>query len=135
VLGLAFILLLERGPGREHIAIQSYMLALVAALGALYALALAVEPLRHFFELTPLAGGQLFLALLSAAGGLVLASAIWRLPQIEALEHEVQEESPPEEERTSAGRMPAPTTSREAERTARAAHPQQPPPPRPAEEP
>ena len=30
VLGLAFILLLERGPGREHIAIQSYMLAMVA---------------------------------------------------------------------------------------------------------
>ena len=38
VLGLCFILLLERGPGREDIAIQSYMLALVAALGALYAL-------------------------------------------------------------------------------------------------
>ena len=53
VLGLGFILLLERGPGREHIAIQSYMLALVAALGALYALALAVEPLRDFFELDP----------------------------------------------------------------------------------
>jgi hypothetical protein len=25
------VLLLERGPGREHIAIQSYMLAMVAA--------------------------------------------------------------------------------------------------------
>jgi len=116
VLGLCFILLLERGPGREHIAIQSYMLALVAALGALYALALAVEPLRHFFELTPLAGGQLFLALLSAAGGLVLASAIWRLPAIERLEHEVEEESPPEEQLTPAGRMPAPTTARELDR-------------------
>ncbi|MBS1880999.1 MAG: HAD-IC family P-type ATPase, partial [Actinobacteria bacterium] len=34
VLGLAFVLLLERGPGREHIAIQSYMLAMVAGLGA-----------------------------------------------------------------------------------------------------
>jgi cation-transporting ATPase E len=114
VLGLCFILLLERGPGREHIAIQSYMLALVAALGALYALALAVEPLRHFFELTPLGGGQLFLALLSAAGGLVLASAIWRLPAIEQLEHEVQEESPPDEEETIAGRMPGSTTARAA---------------------
>jgi cation-transporting ATPase E len=113
VLGLCFILLLERGPGREHIAIQSYMLALVAALGALYALALAVEPLRDFFELTPLGGGQLFLALLSAAAGLVLASALWRLPAIERLEHEVQEESPPEEEETPAGRMPAPTTAHE----------------------
>jgi P-type E1-E2 ATPase len=89
ILGLSFILLLERGPGREHIAIQSYMLALVAALGALYALALAVEPLRHFFELTQLGGGQLFLALLSSAGGLVLASAIWRLPYIERLDDPV----------------------------------------------
>ncbi|MDP9188852.1 MAG: HAD-IC family P-type ATPase, partial [Actinomycetota bacterium] len=86
VLGLCFILLLERGPGREHIAIQSYMLALVAALGALYALALAVEPLRDFFELSQLGGGQLFLALLSSAGGLVLASAVWRLPYIERLD-------------------------------------------------
>jgi hypothetical protein len=101
------------------------MLALVAALGALYALALAVEPLRHFFEITPLAGGQLFLSLLSAAGGLVLASAIWRLPQIESLEHEVQEHSPPDEEQTPAGRMPAPTTAREA---ARAPQPAPPPP-------
>ena len=72
--------------GREHIAIQSYMLALVASLGALYALALAVEPLRDFLELAPLGGGQLFLAMLSAAGGLVLASALWRLPAIERLE-------------------------------------------------
>jgi magnesium-transporting ATPase (P-type) len=116
VLGLCFILLLERGPGREHIAIQSYMLALVAALGALYALALAVEPLRDFFELTSPGGGQLFLALLSAAGGLVLASAIWRLPAIEQLEHEVQEESPLDEEETMAGSMPAPTTARAAGR-------------------
>ena len=103
ILGLSFILLLERGPGREHIAIQSYMLALVAALGALYALALAVEPLRNFFELTQLAGGQLFLALLSAAGGLVLASAIWRLPYIERLDDPAQ--APRKRER----RRPVPT--------------------------
>ena len=90
VLGLGFILLLERGPGREHIAIQSYMLALVFALGSLYALALAVEPLREFFELTPLGGGQLFLALLSAGGGLLLASAVWRLPAVERLEEAPQ---------------------------------------------
>ena len=50
------------------------------------ALVLAVEPLREFFELTPLGGGQLFLALLSAGGGLVLASLVWRLPAIERLE-------------------------------------------------
>jgi magnesium-transporting ATPase (P-type) len=86
ILGLSFILLLERGPGREHIAIQSYMLALVSGLGAIYALTLAVQPLRDFFELTPLGGGQLFLAMLSAAGGLVLASAVWRLPAVERLE-------------------------------------------------
>ena len=86
VLGLCFILLLERGPGREHIAIQSYMLALVAALGALYALILAVQPVRDFFDLTRMGGGQLFLALLSAAAGLVLASVVWRIPVIEQLE-------------------------------------------------
>jgi len=111
ILGLSFILLLERGPGREHIAIQSYMLALVAALGALYALALAVEPLRDFFELTQLGGGQLFLALLSAAGGLVLASAVWRLPAIERLEEEVQERSPGRQR----GEMPGPTNVPTAE--------------------
>ena len=86
VLGLCLILLLERGPGREHIAIQSYMLALVAALGALYALILAVQPVRDFFDLTRMGGGQLFLALLSAAAGLVLASVVWRIPAIEQLE-------------------------------------------------
>jgi cation transport ATPase-like protein len=94
VLGLCFILLLERGPGREDIAIQSYMLALVAALGALYALALAVPAARSFFDLTPMGGGQLFLALLSSAAGLVLASVVWRIPAIEQLE----ERPPPPDE-------------------------------------
>ncbi len=52
VLGLAFVLLLERGPGREHIAIQSYMLALVVGLAALYAGILAIAaPMREFFEM------------------------------------------------------------------------------------
>ena len=50
-LGLAFVLLLERGPGRERIAIQSYMLSMVVGLGALYALILASAPVRDFFEL------------------------------------------------------------------------------------
>ncbi len=86
VLGLSFVLLLERGPGREHIAIQSYMLAMVAGLGALYAGILAIGPLRSFFEMELLNSGQWFLALLSAAVGLTIASALWRLPQIEALE-------------------------------------------------
>jgi magnesium-transporting ATPase (P-type) len=105
VLGLCFILLLERGPGREHIAIQSYMLALVAALGALYALALAVPVVRSFFDLTPMGGGQLFLALLSAAGGLVLASVVWRIPAIEQLE-----ERPPPPDEAPTGPVTAPMT-------------------------
>ncbi len=86
VLGLAFVLLLERGPGREHIAIQSYMLAMVAGLGALYALVLAAAPVREFFELEILDATQWFLAMLAAAIGLTIASVIWRLPQIERLE-------------------------------------------------
>jgi cation-transporting P-type ATPase E len=86
VLGLAFVLLLERGPGREHIAIQSYMLALVAGLGALYALILAAAPVRNFFQMELLDATQWFLSLLAAAIGLTIASALWRLPAIERLE-------------------------------------------------
>ncbi len=86
VLGLAFILLLERGPGREHIAIQGYMLAMVTLLGALYALVLAAAPVRDFFELELLSAGQWFLCLASVAAGLVSASALWRLPFIQNLE-------------------------------------------------
>jgi cation-transporting P-type ATPase E len=93
VLGLAFVLLLERGPGREHIAIQSYMLAMVAGLGALFALILAAAPVRDFFEMTLLTASEWFLALLCSAVGLTIASLLWRLPQIEALEAI----SPPEE--------------------------------------
>ncbi|HMJ73703.1 MAG TPA: HAD-IC family P-type ATPase [Solirubrobacterales bacterium] len=86
VLGLAFVLLLERGPGREHIAIQSYMLAMVAGLGALFALILAAAPVRDFFEMTLLTASQWFLAMLCSAIGLTIASLLWRLPQIERLE-------------------------------------------------
>ncbi len=86
VLGLCFILLLERGPGREHITIQSYMLAMVAGLGALYALILAAGPLRSFFDLELLSAGQWFLCLLNVAAGLVVAALAWRLPYIQALE-------------------------------------------------
>ncbi len=86
VLGLSFVLLLERGPGREHIAIQSYMLAMVAGLGALYALILAAAPVRDFFEMSLLTASQWFLALLCSAAGLTIASLLWRLPQIERLE-------------------------------------------------
>ena len=86
VLGLCFIVLLERGPGREHITIQSYMLMLVASLGAVFAGILAIEPVREFFELELLSGGQWFLALLCVAIGLGLAGAAWQLPYIQQLE-------------------------------------------------
>jgi cation-transporting ATPase E len=86
VLGLSFILLLERGRGREHIAIQSYMLGMVIGLGGLFAGILAVPPLRDFFEMELLSSAQWFLALTSAAIGLAIASVLWRLPQIERLE-------------------------------------------------
>jgi cation-transporting ATPase E len=95
VLGLAFVLLLERGPGREHIAIQSYMLAMVAGLGALYALMLAAEPVRKFFELEILDATQWFLALLAAAIGLTIAALTWRLPIIERWEAEIDEPEEP----------------------------------------
>jgi len=105
VLGLAFILLLERGPGREHIAIQSYMLAMVSGLGALFALILAAAPVREFFDLELLEAGQWFLALVSVAAGLVTASALWRLPYIQALEG-----GPPPAAATPTGDpMPGPT--------------------------
>jgi P-type E1-E2 ATPase len=90
VLGLAFVLLLERGPGREHIAIQSYMLMMIVGLGALFAAILGVPDIREFFDMTLLSSGQWFLALLSAAIGLAIASVLWRLPQIERLE-EIEE--------------------------------------------
>jgi magnesium-transporting ATPase (P-type) len=88
VLGLAFVLLLERGPGREHIAIQTYMLVMIFSLGAIFALSLGIPPVREFFEMTVLSSTQWFLALLSAAGGLTIAALLWRLPQIERLESE-----------------------------------------------
>jgi P-type E1-E2 ATPase len=91
VLGLCFILLLERGPGREHIAIQGYVLAMVATLGALFAAVLAAGPVRGFFDMELLAGGQWFLALLCVAAGLLLASIIWRVPQVQRLEDDPAE--------------------------------------------
>jgi hypothetical protein len=105
VLGLAFILLLERGPGREHIAIQSYMLAMISGLGALFALALAAEPVRDFFELELLSAGQWFLCLTSVALGLIAASALWRLPFIQQMEQPRGERPPPDDD----GSLPGPT--------------------------
>ena len=86
MLGLCFIVLLERGPGREHITVQSYMLALIAVLGALFAGILAIDPVREFFDLAVLAGGQWFVALLCVAIGLGIAGAAWRLPYVQRLE-------------------------------------------------
>ncbi len=93
ILGLCFVLLLERGPGREHIAIQSYMLAMVAGLGALFAGILAVAPLRDFFDMSMLTASQWFIAMLAAALGLVAASLMWRLPQVQAWEVPVEDQS------------------------------------------
>lgn len=86
VLGLAFVLLLERGPGREHIAIQGYMLVMVISLAAVFALILGIGPIRDFFDMVLLSSTQWFLALFSAAMGLIIASLMWKLPQIERLE-------------------------------------------------
>jgi len=85
-LGLAFILLLERGPGREHIAIQSNMLGMVMGLGGAYAGILALPLLRDFFDLVLLGPGEWFVVFLTVAVGLAIASAMWKLPQIERLE-------------------------------------------------
>jgi cation-transporting ATPase E len=85
-LGLAFILLLERGPGREHIAIQSNMLAMVLGLGGVYAGILALPFLRDFFDLVLLGPGEWFLVFASVAIGLTISSLLWKVPQIEALE-------------------------------------------------
>jgi cation-transporting P-type ATPase E len=85
-LGLAFILLLERGPGREHIAIQSNMLGMVMALGGAYAGILALPFLREFFDLVLLGPGEWFLVFLAVAIGLAIASVMWKVPQIERLE-------------------------------------------------
>jgi magnesium-transporting ATPase (P-type) len=85
-LGLAFILLLERGPGREHIAIQSNMLGMVMGLGGIYAGILALPFLRDFFDIVLLGPGEWFLVFLSVAIGLAIASVMWKLPQIERLE-------------------------------------------------
>jgi len=95
ILGLCFVLLLERGPGREHIAIQSYMLAMVAGLGALFAGILAVPQLRDFFDMSMLGAPQWFVAMLAAALGLVAASLMWRLPQIQAWEVPNEDAFPP----------------------------------------
>lgn len=92
VLGLAFVLLLERGPGREHIAIQGYMLVMVISLASVFALILGIGPVRDFFDLVLLSSTQWFLALFSAAVGLIIASALWKLPQIERLEVPVEAE-------------------------------------------
>jgi magnesium-transporting ATPase (P-type) len=86
ILGLAFVLLLERGPGREHIAIQGSMLVMILSLAALFALILGAPPARDFFEMELLSSTEWFLALISAAAGLAIASLLWRLPQVERLE-------------------------------------------------
>jgi hypothetical protein len=62
------------------------MLAMIAGLGALFALILAAGPVRDFFELELLTSAQWFLSLACVAVGLVLAAIAWRLPYIQRLE-------------------------------------------------
>jgi hypothetical protein len=111
VLGLCFILLLERGPGREHITIQTYMLAMIAGLGALLAAAFALTPVRDFFELELLTAGQWFLSLVAVAAGLLIAGLGWRLPQIQELDAAPDTEAPPP------ARGPEPTHSPQTSET------------------
>ena len=53
---------------------------------ALRARILAAPPVREFFEMSILTAAQWFLAMFSAALGLIIASVLWRLPQIQRLE-------------------------------------------------
>ena len=79
-------------------------------------LILAVQPVRDFFDLERLGGGQLFLALLSAAAGLVLASVVWRIPAIEQPE---DRPPPPDDAPTGPLTEPRRTAPRPAGRGAR----------------
>ena len=71
------------------------MLAMVAGLGALYALILAAAPVREFFELEILDATDWFLSLLAAAIGLTIAALVWRLPVIVRWEAEIDEPDEP----------------------------------------
>ena len=84
LLGLCFIVLLERGPGREHITIQSYMLALVAGLGAIFAGILAIEPCASSSSSTCSRRPVVPRAPVRRPGA--LAGAAWRLPYVQRLE-------------------------------------------------
>jgi hypothetical protein len=81
---------------------------MISIMGALFAAILAVAPLREFFDLELLTAGQWFICMASVAAGLVAASALWRLPYIQALEVD------PEHEPTGAVAhpMPPPTHGR-----------------------
>ncbi len=128
VLGLCFILLLERGPGREHITIQTYMLTMIATLGALLAAVFAIGPVREFFELELLSAGQWFLSLLAVAAGLLVAAFGWRLPYIQHLEV-------PEGEGPVDDGVPEPTHRRLTGEFAELPERRPPPPPEPVDQP
>jgi hypothetical protein len=64
-------------------------------------------------------GGQLFLALLSAAAGLVLASVVWRIPMIEQLE---DRPPPPDDAPTGPVTAPMPVAPAPVPRTGTSGH-------------
>ena len=66
-------------------------------LGALFAGIIAIDPVREFFDLAVLAGGQWFVALLCVAIGLGIAGAVWQLPYVQRLELPEGEELGPDD--------------------------------------
>jgi hypothetical protein len=70
VVGLYLVTVLESLEGRRG----RNVLAMVAALAAAYVVALAVAPLRRFFELAPMGPGMATTALLAAA---ISIAALW----------------------------------------------------------
>ena len=80
-------------------------------LGAMFAGILAIEPVREFFDLELLAGGQWFIALLCVAIGLGIAGAAWQLPYVQRLElPEGAELEPDDGPEPTHGRRPASST-------------------------
>jgi hypothetical protein len=86
---------------------------MILILGALFAGILALAPLREFFEMEMMNASDWFLTMLCAGIGLTIASALWRLPQVERLEAPVE---PAEDEAAVSPPAAARTGSRSGSR-------------------